>query len=177
MPRAVGWIKPGPAPVVFWLVASLPCMEGSCDPARVKFVLQPLLQQGHQFNFFPSPIHGFWTASTLGVVEVDHRPKAVSRADLRVGAVSDWAWLSTEIFLTVIDYILIFFFNRYAVVLFLKDNVFCVSIAAACLMILKLTIINTYFVTSVIMEKNQWYRTSSEELIRRWTAIAENSSL
>lgn len=42
------------------------------------------------------------------------------------------------------------------VVLLLKDNfVSCVSIAAACLMILNLAVINTCCVTSVIMKENQ----------------------
>lgn len=49
------------------------------------------------------------TGSTLSVVEVGHRPKAIARVGKRVGAVTAQAWLSVEIFLTVINYILIFF--------------------------------------------------------------------
>ena len=93
--------------------------------------------------------------STLGAVEVNHRPKAIARVDEHVGAVTAQAWLLMEIFLTDPLHFNILF-NRYIVVLFLKDNfVSCVSIAAACLIILKLAVINTYCVTSVIMKENQ----------------------
>ena len=93
------------------------------------------------------------TGSTLGVVEVNHRPKAIERVDERVGAVTAQACLIMEIFLTDQLHFNILF-NRYIVVLFLKDSfVSCVSIAAACL--IKLAVINTYCVTSVIMKENR----------------------
>lgn len=134
---------------------------------RTKFVLQPLLQQGHQYDFFSSPSRDFWAA--LCRYRFDPRcgwsqPQAQSYHKSRWAhgccdcpslVVNGNIFNCDQLHLNVL-------FNRYMVVLFLKDDfVSWVSIAAACL-ILKLAVINTYCVTSVIMKENQWYRTSSE---------------
>lgn len=75
------------------------------------------------------------TGLTLGVVEVDHRPKAIARVDKCVGAdclslvVNRNIFNCDQLHFTIL-------FNRYIVVLFLKGIfVSCVSRAAACLII------------------------------------------